>query len=309
MIKERVVVGRDHFSKELANRLGADHVMLKTRVFPNFELNPRIMLEGKSIEGKQALVVVRPKSQEEHDPNAMLVETLLTLKNLKEQGAKPVVVWPWFPYSLQDKVFREGEPSSAHSILDMLHDAGATAFFTVSAHMDRQDGKIRNIEKTGDYYDKMPCYTMSGFKAIAEHLQGKVKNPVVIAPDFTSDESAKEIKAMIGGESAAIHKTRDVDTGATEITTHDLNDLSGRHVVIVDDIANTGGTLAKAIKLCKDNGAEKVVSVVVHPVLAENCLERVSKEGEFIGCDTIDSPISKITVVPALAAFIKGKLI
>jgi hypothetical protein len=78
---------------------------------------------------------------------------------------------------------------------------------------------------------------------------------------------------------------------------------------IVDDLANGGGTLTTAIKLCKKSGAAKIISCVVHPVLVGNCLERVSAEGEFIATDTIESPISKISVIPALVGFIKGKLI
>lgn len=296
-----IVVGSDAFGEALAKELGVDYIPFETRIFPNFEINPRIMLEGKDVSGEKVLLVVRTGSQSEHDPNRLFLETLLLVRNLSELGAEPVVVWPWFAYSLQDKVFRDGEPLSARYVLDAFVDAGAKAFFTVSPHMDREEGKM-------GFYQKIPCYTMSGFKVIADYLKDKVNNPVVIGPDFTSDSSAKEVQAVLGGESTVIHKSRDKDTGETVIEKHELSDLSGRDIVIVDDIANTGGTLAKAIKLCKENGATKVISCVVHPVLAKNCLERVSNEGEFLGCDTIDSPISKIPVVPALAEFIQKQL-
>ncbi|MFC2174901.1 ribose-phosphate diphosphokinase [archaeon] len=293
-----IVVGKDDFSEGLAKELGVKHVELETRTFPNSEINPRVMNEAK---GEKVLVVLRTGSQEKHHPNRLVIETLLAVRQLKEMGAEPIVVWPWFPYSLQDESFRDGEPKSAEYVLDMLHTSGATAFFTVSAHMDRGEGKM-------DYYTKMPCYTLSGFKAIAEYLKGKVTGPVVIGPDFTSNESAKEVQAVLGGEVNSVEKARDKETGETEITKHDVKELVGKDVVVVDDIANTGGTLAGAIKLCKENGATKVVSCVVHPVLAEDCLAKVSGEGEFVATDTIDSPISKITVVPALAGLIQKQL-
>jgi ribose-phosphate pyrophosphokinase len=293
-----IVVGSDGFAESLASQLGAGFVRFETRVFPNSEINPRLMLDGRSVAGEKALLVVRTGSQDDHRPNRMLVETILLLRTLSQLGASPAVVWPWFAYSLQDKSFRDGEPRSAECVLDLLRDAGARAFFTVSSHMDRRDGAM-------GYYTKMPCFTMSAFPLIAEHLRGKVDRPLVIGPDFTSDFSAKEVSAALGGESSSVHKKRDKDTGETTITSHGITGVGGRDVVIVDDIANTGGTIAKAIKLCKENGAKRVISCVVHAVLAKDCLGRVSSEGEFVACDTIDSPISKVTVVPRLAEFIK----
>ena len=295
-----IVVGNDKFGEALAKGLGAEYVQFETRIFPNYEINPRIMLGGKEVSGETALLTVRTGSQQEHDPNRMFMETLLLTKKLSELGAEVAVVWPWFAYSLQDKVFREGEPLSAKYVLDALADAGAKAFFTVSAHMDRREGKM-------GYYTRIPCYTMSGFKAIANYLKGKVSNPLVLGPDFTSGYSAKEVQSIIGGEPAAIHKVRDRDTGETTVEESRIEGVNGRDVVIVDDIANTGGTLAKAIRLCKESGAKKVMSCVVHPVLAKSCLERVSAEGDFIATDTIRSPISKISVVPALAEFIRTR--
>ncbi len=296
-----IVAGSDEFAKGIAKQLGVGYLPFETRVFPNFEINPRLLLNGKSVAGEKVLLVVRTGSQQEHKPNRLFLETLLLTRKLFSLGAEVIVVWPWFAYSLQDKVFRDGEPLSAKYVLDALVDAGAKAFFTVSAHMDREEGRM-------SYYSRIPCYTMSGFKAIAQYLKGKVKNPIVLGPDFTSGYSATEVQAVLGGESLAIHKVRDRDTGETKVEEQSLSGVSGRDVVIVDDIANTGGTLAKAIKLCKESGAKKVMSCVVHPVLAKNCLERVSAEGEFIATDTIRSPISKVTVVPVLAEFIRTRL-
>ena len=296
-----IVAGNDGFAEGLADVLGAGYLPFETRVFPNFEINPRLLLGGKGVSGERVLLVVRTGSQQEHKPNRMFLETLLLTKKLSELGAEVIVVWPWFAYSLQDKVFREGEPLSAKYVLDALADAGANAFFTVSAHMDRREGEM-------GYYSRIPCYTMSGFRAIANYLKGKVGNPLVLGPDFTSGYSAMEVQSIIGGESLAIHKVRDRNTGETKVEEQSLSIVAGRDVVIVDDIANTGGTLAKAIKLCKDGGAARVISCVVHPVLAKSCLERVSAEGEFISTDTIRSPISKISVVPALAEFIRTRL-
>jgi ribose-phosphate pyrophosphokinase len=102
--------------------------------------------------------------------------------------------------------------------------------------------------------------------------------------------------------SAYLEKKRNLDTG--EVDTKTKLDVSGRDVVIVDDIASSGGTLVNAIENLKN--PNKVICAVVHPVLTGNCLEQVSEKAEFIACNTIASPISKVSVAENIAIFIKA---
>ncbi len=288
-----LVVGpKDGFSEELAENLKCGFVELDRRGFPDNEVCPRIMLDNGI---KDEHVVLVNRMQRPTDPNRYLVELLLTIKNLRSLGVKKIdVVMAYFVYARQDRIFRKGEPLSIQYVLQLLKDAGASQVFSVSVHFQRNEGKLPA---------PIPAFSISGFPSIADYLKKlRLKNPIIIGPDKKSGQFAKEIADLMKCSSAYLEKKRDLDTGTIETKTK--LDVSGRDVVIVDDIASSGSTLIHAIKNLKN--PNRVICAVVHPVLTGDCLEKVSKKAEFIACNTIASPISKISVAARIAEFIKA---
>ncbi|MCD4740825.1 ribose-phosphate diphosphokinase [archaeon] len=296
------VIGiKDEFNQHVAEALDCQLVELEKHVFPDGELRPRILGET-NLKGKKVLLINRTNSGSAYKPNQLLMETLFTVKNLNSLGAKVDLLLPYFPYAMQDKVFRPGEPHAAKYVLELLKSSGVNTLFVVCAHMQREQGTLKFAEGIID------AHSISVFKDLAENLKNyELENPVVIAPDFTSGESADKVAEALGAsDSKAIHKKRDLDTNETIINEEDITGLEGLDVIIVDDIAETGGTMAKAIDLCKKRGAGKIICAAVHPVLAGDCLERIKNKGaDFIATNTIDSEISKISVEHTLAEYIK----
>jgi ribose-phosphate pyrophosphokinase len=306
---EYIVVGPDSFAENIAKELGAKFVRLDKRVFPDREVCPRVMATSAELKGKKVILVNRTWSCERFNPNAYMMEFYLAVLNLKSMGAKEIsIVLPYYAYAMQDKVFREGEPLSGRYVLEIFKALGVRRVFTVSSHMQREEGKLR-------YYKGLEVHNISGFPVIGEHIKAKYgwgKGTVVVGPDFTADSDVRLVASVLGmEETTSIRKERDLDTGETRIREGDLKNLAGgKRVLIVDDIAETGGTLVKAIELCKGKGAKEIMCAVVHPVLAGECYQKVTKTGaKFIAGNTIDSPISEVRLEKRIAGFVQKRLL
>jgi ribose-phosphate pyrophosphokinase len=98
-----------------------------------------------------------------------------------------------------------------------------------------------------------------------------------------------------------LHKTRQT---STKVTMRPKRlDVSGRDVVIVDDIISTGGTVIEAIKVLKKQGARAIYVACTHPVLVGNSLQKIIAAGarKVMATDTIEHKISVISVAPVIA--------
>ncbi len=281
-----IVLGNDDFGERLAEKLDAKFIRIEQRVFPDGEVCPRI---ADDINGSHAVIALRMSLPP--DTNRYLVETLLTIKNLKSMGVKKIdVVMPYFVYARQDKAFRKGEPFSSKYILELLKEAGASRFFTVSSHADRNKERISLSD--------LPAHNIDGFAAIGNYLKGTVINPMVIAPDKGAEEFAATVAEQAGCDYAVFEKHRDLDTGDV-VMSSDAR-LDGKDVIIVDDIISSGGTMLNAIEVCRKNGAKSVMAAVVH-VVSERAVKNISPHAMLIATDTISSDVSRIPVTNLLA--------
>ena len=288
-----IVLGSDEFAEKLAKSLGSGFVALEKIVFPDGELRPRIL--GSVDEH----VVLADRMILPTDPNKYLVEMLLTIRNLKAMNVKQIdVVMPYFIYSRQDKVFRKGEPFSAKHILELLEKAGSDRFFTVSSHAERDNEKLS--------LTAMPSYNIDGFVSIGEYLKGlDLKNPLVTGADMGVSRATGTVAGILNADEFAFEKKRDLATG--DIVMHGEMNAKNRDVIIVDDIISSGGTMIKAIEISKKSGAGKIIAAAVHPVLAKGAYEKILPiVWKFLATDTIDSPISEISVTDKIAEKIRG---
>jgi len=213
-----------------------------------------------------------------------IVELLLIGDALRERGAEGLqVVIPYFGYSRQDRVTKEGEPVSVRAIMRSLglyydelyvfdlHNPETLKFFP---------GKAVNV---------------SPARAIAEYFQGKLGEGLVLAPDRGARGRARAVADMLGLEYSHFEKRR---VSPTEVKMKPVDvDVEGRNVLIVDDIISTGGTMVKAANLLREMGAEKVFVAATHGVFAEGAIERVSKAvDELAVTNTIPTPVSRISI-------------
>ena len=141
---------------------------------------------------------------------------------------------------------------------------------------------------------------------LAKEVSKKVEKPFVLAPDRGALERAKRLAEQLNAEYSYIEKERDRDTGEVRIKNLPELRLSGKDVIIVDDIISTGGTMIQATRAAYEHGARKVISVAVHSLFLDNAYEKLINSGvkEIVTTNTIPQDPSKVTVVdvsPAIA--------
>ncbi len=294
-----LIVGpEDDFNVALSKEVGARLLPIERRTFPDGEVCPRVV--GK-VSGERIVLSMRMKAGSCR-PNDYLLEVLLTLKNLKRHmNAGPVsVVMPYFPYSRQDAIFREGEPLSSEYVIELLKNSGADSIITVTAHLHR----LNDLR-----FGEVDFLNLSGFKSLAEELRKiPLREPFILGPDTESINWAKELAEYYGtNDYDSLRKERDLSTGEIRTFVKSL-ELKGREVVVVDDIVSTGGTMANALRAAREMGANYLVAAFVHPVLVPGSLEKLVGAGAdaLIATDTLEWIGSRATVVHTIAGALKS---
>lgn len=217
-----------------------------------------------------------------------LIELLLLIDACSE--ADITLVLPYMGYARQDKQFNPGEPLSARIIARTL-GAGVSRVITVNLH-----------EETIAPYFGVPVRDLTLAPAIADSIGGlPCKTPLILAPDVGAAKLAREIAESGGWESDHLHKVR--LSGEEVRIEPKAIPVSGRHVVIVDDIISTGGTQATAARMLFEQGAASISTVCVHGVLATGAYTHLISAGisGVSSSDTIESACSSYTAAGIIA--------
>ncbi|MDI6827307.1 MAG: ribose-phosphate pyrophosphokinase [Armatimonadota bacterium] len=236
--------------------------------------------------------------------NENLMELLVMLDAFRRASAKRITcVIPYYGYARQDKKVKPREPVSARLVADLLTVAGASRVLTVDLHADQIQG----------FFD-IPVDHLSGCPIIAEHLKklGLTDSGlVVVSPDVGGVARARALAEMLQSPIAIIAKRRPEPNRAEVMEI--IGDVSGKIAVMIDDMIDTGGSIATGAFELKKRGAEKVYACCTHPVLSGGAIERLEAAPieKIVVTDTIPvrtQPNSKITVLsvaPLLADAIR----
>ncbi|GAB4319148.1 MAG: ribose-phosphate diphosphokinase [Promethearchaeota archaeon] len=283
--------------QRVANLLGVPVVPTEFKSFPDGEDYARLLVEEEgSLAGVEAVVVQScgPGRGAGASQNSRLFQMLMIVDALRRVGAERVrVVVPYLAYGRQDKVFRPGECKFAGLLVRLVREAGASELFTVDQHAPTV------LEEAG-----IPATNLDPMPLLAAHCnEFDLRDPVVVAPDKGAVERSTAFARHLGGGARVevFSKERDVVSG--QIKMAGSLDVEGSDVVVADDIISTGGTMASAIRIAKESGAERAFAVCTHALLVGNAVTNLFGAGadQIVATDSIDSEFSVVTLAPLVA--------
>ncbi|MDO5454233.1 MAG: ribose-phosphate diphosphokinase [Corynebacterium sp.] len=293
--------GRAHpeLGEAVAEALGTELTPMSAHDFANGEIFVRFK---ESVRGADCFVL-----QSHTQPlNKWIMEQLIMIDALKRGSAKRITaILPFYPYARQDKKHRGREPISARLIADLLTAAGADRIVSVDLHTDQIQG----------FFDG-PVDHMHAMPILTDYIMDNygMDNLVVVSPDAGRVKSAEKWANTLGGAPMAfVHKTRDVDAANQVVSNRVVGDVEGKNCVLMDDMIDTGGTIAGAVKVLKEAGAKDVVIACTHGVFSDPARERLSECGaeEIITTDTLPQStegwknLTVLSIAPLLARTIK----
>ncbi|GAA2557822.1 ribose-phosphate pyrophosphokinase [Neomicrococcus aestuarii] len=294
--------GRAHpeLAEEIAEALGTELLPMSAYDFANGEIYVR---SGESVRGKDVFII-----QSHPAPlNNWLMEQLIMVDSMKRASARRItVVSPFYPYARQDKKGRGREPISARLIADLYKTAGASRIMSVDLHTAQIQG----------FFDG-PVDHLFAIPLLADYIRSRVGNsPVtVVSPDTGRVRVAEQWADRLGGVPLAfVHKSRDLTVPNQAVSKTVVGNIEGRTCVLIDDMIDTGGTIAGAVRVLKDAGAKDVIIAATHAVFSDPAAQRLSECGalEVVVTNTLPIPTSKrfqnltvLSIAPLIARAIK----
>jgi len=277
--------------KRLAARLGVHFGLIDVHRFPDGEILPTVPADTPD-------VVILYRSL--HHPNERLVELLLAADACKRAGAsRLVLVAPYLCYLRQDSVFAKGQPLSR----DVVGDWVGSAFdriVTVQAHVHR-------TRRLSDVFG-VPCDNLSIAGALASLAAGGETN-LVMGPDEESAPWVAAAAQRIGGEAATFHKRRLGDRRVELTLPADVR-VSGRAVVLLDDVCSTGGTLEGALVQLREAGAASVDVAVAHALFDAEAGRRMTWAGarRIISSESVPHPTNALELDGVLGPALRNEV-
>jgi ribose-phosphate pyrophosphokinase len=275
--------GRSHpeLAEQVAKHLDVTITPQTAHDFANGEIFVRF---EESVRGCDAFVI----QSHCHPINDWLMEQLIMVDALKRASAKRITaVMPFYPYARQDKKHRGREPISARLVADMFKTAGADRIMTVDLHTAQIQG----------FFDG-PVDHLWAMPLLAEYVKDSYadRELAVVSPDSGRVRLAEKWSEMLGGTPLSfIHKTRDPLKPNQAVANRVVGEIAGKTCVVIDDMIDTGGTIAGAVKALLADGAADVVVASTHGVLSGPARERLSSCGarEVVVTNTLPIPEDK----------------
>jgi len=281
--------------KKIARELGLEPEPVGHRLFPDGESYIKL---NSSVAG-ETVVLVQTTAP---NPDTRYMQLLVMARTARDFGARHIIACvPYLAYMRQDKRFLDGEALSFDIVLGLLEDSGVDDLLVVDLHSEES---LRKLQPN----HRVRVHTLSAIPVIAKYLK---ENGFDGAYSLSPDEGRRDIVSaaseVMGGGFAFFEKNRDLRTGETTMFVKDV-EVRGRKAVVFDDIISSGGTMAKAVKALKAQGAEKVAAACTHALFMGGAEEKIRDAGAdlIVASDSVETPFSKVSVAGAVAELLRS---
>ncbi|MET3731384.1 ribose-phosphate pyrophosphokinase [Moheibacter stercoris] len=271
----------DHYGEKLGN--------LKIVDFSDGEFQPAF---EQSVRGARVFLIGST-----FQPSDNLMELLLMCDAAKRASAdKITAVIPYFGYARQDRKDAPRVPIGAKLVAKMLTAAGATRVMTMDLHADQIQG-----------FFEIPVDHLYASTIFIDYIKSlNLDNLTIASPDMGGAKRANNYSKHLNADIVICHKERKVANQVENMLL--IGDVEGKNVILLDDMIDTAGTLAKASELIMAKGAKSVRAVATHAVLSGSAYERIENSPmvEVVVTDSIplkNNSVSKIKVLSCAPLF------
>ncbi len=281
----KIVAGRSNqrLAEKVAEVAGLQLAALTIRNFSDGEIWAKF---EENIRGVDLFII-----QSTHAPAENLLELLILLDAAKRASANRITaVIPYFGYARQDRKDQPRVSITAKLLANVITSAGADRIITVDLHTPQIQG----------FFD-IPLDHLYASRILLRVVREQgLENLAVAAPDVGSAKTARAYAKRLGADLVIVDKRRAAHNQAEVMSI--IGDPSGKNILIIDDLIDTGGTFVQCAEALKAHGALKIIGACTHPVFSGKALEKIEAsdavERVYV-TDTIPlhNPSSKITVI------------
>ena len=260
-------------SEAIADYLDMRLTRSEVKTFADQEIFVRI---DENVRGEDVFVI----QSTSYPANDNLMQLLITMDALRRASARRITaVIPYFGYARQDRKTDGRTPMSAKLVANLISTAGADRVLTVDLHAGQIQG----------FFD-IPTDNLFGGPVMVDDIKeryGKEKI-IVVSPDVGGVVRARSLAKRLDDADLAIVDKRRPEAGKSEVM-NIIGDVKGCRCIMLDDMCDSGGTLANAAAALKEHGASSVSAYVTHGVLSGNAVSRIENSvlDELVMTDTI----------------------
>jgi ribose-phosphate pyrophosphokinase len=273
-------------SPELAQKI-ADYLQQKLSPRDVIEFpNENIFIKLNSSARGQDVYVIQTTSSPVH---YNLMELLIMIQTIRlDSAARITAVIPYLCYGRSDKKDQPRVPITARLVADMIESAGADRYMTLDPHAGQIQG-----------FFSIPGDVLTASHMISDHIQdhllAQMKDPVVVATDLGFAKKGRNYALDLDLPIAFIEKRRSGNDANAEALSL-IGDVRERDVIIVDDEVDTGGSIAQAISVVKDQDARDVYLAFIHPIFSKDAASKLAELPirHIITTDTVSIPEEKL---------------